>query len=83
MTAFEYLKSLPHLPVTLLRGKGNEMYGRPSNSEIRRWLMSRSVVINGMTPLPEEEITFPITELTFFPSGRRRCTMVCEKGGEL
>lgn len=77
MTAFEYLKSLPYLPVSLQRGKGKEIYGRPSNSEIRRWLVNKSVRINGMNPLPEDQIFFPIIELIFFPTGRT-CTMIKE-----
>ena len=75
--AFEYLKSLPYLPVALMRGKKQGMYyGRPSNAEIKRWLYSYSVIINGLTPLPDDEIIFPITELIFFPKGKRKTTLI-------
>ena len=81
VTAFEYLKSLPYLPVGLIRGKRQGLhYGRPSNSEIKRWLYSHSVIINGLTPLPNDEIIFPITELIFFPEGERKTTLMKKKG---
>ncbi len=78
LTVFEFLKSLPHLPVLLQRGKGKEIYGRPSNSEIRRWLVNKSVLINGMNPLPDDEISFPITDLIFFPKGKSQTTILKE-----
>ena len=71
MTALEFIKSLPHLPYSV-----EHTQGRPSNSEIFRWLTKGSVVINGKTPQPKEEIEFPITELVFFPKGIRKVTMV-------
>ena len=47
-----------------------------SNSEIRRWLDAGAIIINGVTPKAKDEITFPITQLIFFPkSQRRRCTI--------
>lgn len=53
---------------------------RPSsvatNSEKKRWLLQRSVIINGITPKPEDEIELPLTSLVFFPNGKRRTTMV-------
>ena len=75
MTAFEYLKSLPRyiLPVSTERS-----IRQVSNSELYRMLMSKSVKINGVTPQPYEEISFPITELTFFPSSKRKTTLVKE-----
>ena len=72
MTAFEYLKSLPYLPDS----KEGRKYGQPSNSEIRRWLMKKSVIINGIKPLPGDEVNFPIRELIFFPEGKSKTTML-------
>ena len=72
MTALEYLKSLPFSPVST---EGNRC-GPASNSELRRWLIKRSVVINGVRPLPHDKICFPIASLVFFPKGKRKCTMV-------
>lgn len=47
-----------------------------SNSEIRRWLDQGSVVINGVRPQAKQLITFPVTQLVFFPNSRRKkCTV--------
>ena len=46
----------------------------PSNSEVRRWLDKGAVILNGTTPKPNDAITFPITDLVFFPHARRRTT---------
>ena len=72
MTALDYLKrwSKSHLPKSVERG-----IKEPSNGDLRRWLNTRSVVINGKTPLAFEEIEFPITELVFFPKSKRRTTL--------
>lgn len=72
MTALEYLISLPHVPMAL---NGNKPCAA-SNSERRRWLESRSVIINGVKPGPQDEIVFPVNELVFFPKGERRTTML-------
>lgn len=73
MTALDFLVSLPHVPM----GHNGTMPVTASNSERRRWLMSKSVVINGVRPDWKDEIEFPITELVFFPkSEKKRCTMV-------
>ena len=76
MNAIEYLKRIPRswLPVSVVRG-----IKPPSNSELYRWLKNSSVAINGMRPKPSEEITFPIRELVFFPSGKRRTTIIREE----
>lgn len=47
-----------------------------SNSEIRRWLRDKSVIINGKKPGPDELVDFPVTQLVFFPkSAKSRCTL--------
>ena len=64
MTALEFLKSFPHLPYD------NENHRTtPSNSVLWRWLDKGSVIINGKTPKPNEEIKYPIKSLIFFPKG--------------
>lgn len=75
MTALEFLRDFPYVPVTLVRGTGKEIYGRPSNSELKRWLMNGSVLINGVKPKPWDTITYPIRELIFFPDSPHRCTI--------
>ena len=56
MGAFEYLKSLPREWIPR----------QPSNSELFRWLKNGSVHINGVNPSPKDEVTFPVTSLSFF-----------------
>ena len=72
MKAIEFLKSLPRswLPKSLDNG-----IREPSNSQLMRWLRDRAVIINGKTPSPFDEIDFPINELVFFPSSKRRTTI--------
>ena len=73
MKAIEFIKELPFKPQSR-EGKG---CGEPSNSELKRWLNTSSVVINGVCPKPGDEVSRPITELIFFPKGNR-VTMVKE-----
>ena len=42
-----------------------------SNSELSRMLEQGAVVINGERPKPQDELEFPITEMYFFPRGKR------------
>ena len=79
MDAIEYLKALPRdwLPKSVGHG-----IRPPSNTELRTWLKEGAIIINGAKILPNDEITFPITELIFFPKGIRRTTIVSvERGG--
>ena len=71
MTAYEYLKSLPYLPHGKIHAIPGNKLGRPSNSEIYRWLKTSSVVINGKTMQPHDKVELPIKELIFFPKGKR------------
>ena len=72
--AIDYLKSLPRslLPESLIHKAGL------SNSEVYRLLKNRSVIINGKKPQPNEYVEYPVTELVFFPSGKRKTTLVRE-----
>ncbi len=77
MKAIEYLKSLPRewLPKSVIRGC------RPvSNSELVRWLKSGGVIINETAPKPLDSITFPVKQLIFFPSSKRKATIVQDEG---
>lgn len=73
MNAWKFLCSIPHVPM-----QHNGM--QPviaSNSERRRWLQNKAVIINGERPNWDDEIEFPITQLVFFPkSSTNKCTMV-------
>ena len=75
MYAIDYLKSLPRdwLPKSVERG-----IKPPSNGDLKRWLNMGAIVINGVRPKQWDEISLPIKELIFFPSGRRRTTIVKE-----
>lgn len=46
-----------------------------SNGQLRRWLNNGSVRINGTRPKPEQELTFPVTELVYFPGRARQVTV--------
>ncbi len=70
MTAFNFLKKIKWLPMSTERP-----CTRATNSEIKRWLKKRSVVINGKRPNVSDTVEFPIIELVFFPNGKRKCTM--------
>lgn len=50
---------------------------RPSNSELRRWCQSGSVLLCGERVTdPDEAVGFPITALVLFPKGARRTTII-------
>ena len=70
MPALEYLKELPHLPMTM---HGNDPR-RASNSQLKRWLESGSVVINGCKPKPQDLVELPVVSLVFFPKSKKRKT---------
>ena len=72
MKALDYLKSLPRegLPKSVERGIKS-----PSNADLKRWLNMGAIIINGKTPKSLDEIELPITELIFFPYGKRRTTI--------
>lgn len=71
MTAFDFVKSFPHLPCDW---NGN-LPIKPSNSCIRRWLDSGAILINGVKPKSKDLIEFPVWQMIFFPKNpKKRCT---------
>lgn len=79
MTALEWLISLrPALPASIERSAGDFKLGElnPSNSEVRRWLKNKAVLVNGEVLEAGEEMDFPVFSLVFFPKGNRRTTVV-------
>jgi hypothetical protein len=50
--------------------------GLPSNAELRRWLKSGAVIVNGRKPGPAAIVEWPIEELVFFPSGKLKTTII-------
>jgi len=71
MQAFKFLCSIPHVPMQF---NGTQPVAA-SNSERRRWLQNKSVIINGTKPNWNDEISMPVTELVFFPKSDRKTTM--------
>lgn len=72
MKAFDYIKSLEHLPCS----KEGSKIGKASNSEIKRWLEKSSININNEHPKPDDEIELPVKKLIFFEKGVHKTTMV-------
>ncbi len=73
MNALQYLRGLPWLPGS----KEGKKLGRPSGSELRRWLRNGSVRINGQKAQEKDEVTEPVWELIFFPKNNQaRVTMM-------
>lgn len=73
MTALEFLISLrPSIPMGM---NGNKPV-QASNGQIRRWLQDKAVVINGLRPSPTDEVTFPVTQVVFFPNSDERRTTI-------
>lgn len=70
-TAFNIIKEIGVIPMS-----AEKPCTVPSNSEIMRWLNNQSVIINGKKPKANEQVEFPITQLVFFPKGKRRTTVI-------
>ena len=66
MTAFFFLKDVNDVCCFMSR----ERPGRASNSELKRWIQNKAVVINGKPVKFDEEIVFPVTEMYLFPKNR-------------
>jgi len=69
LTAYEYLISRKEYGAVLPTSRDKK--GEVSNSEVKRWLERRSVLINEKAPNWNEEIEFPIINLVFFYKGNR------------
>ena len=75
MNALEFLLDLKKewgVPMSV----DSETPKKASNSEVRRWLQNKAVLMNGVRPSLNDEVEFPVTELVFFPKGKRRTTFV-------
>ena len=78
-SVLEWLLSFPFCPNSI-EGKHLEA----SNSEKRRWLEQKAVLINGFQPGPDASMDnqFPIWQLVFFPNANRKTTMVDDTPNE-
>lgn len=73
MTGLQYILGLHEL----CRFMSTERPGVATNGEVRRWLQSRVVLINGEPLDASELVDFPVMSLVLFPrSAKRRTTLV-------
>jgi hypothetical protein len=68
MTAIEFIKTIPVLPMMLENGKPKKM----SNGDIKRLLKQSAIQINGKRPQPNDPISFPVTNCVFFPKSENK-----------
>jgi hypothetical protein len=66
-SALDFLLSFPFCP--------SSQGGFASNAEKRRILENKAVIINGNKPGPNDIISFPLTELVFFPNSNKKVTI--------
>lgn len=71
MKAFQVIQHIGVIPMSIERP-----CTVASGSEVRRWLKNKAVLINGQTPGPEDEVSFPINQLIFFPKSKRKTTVL-------
>lgn len=67
MTAWEYLRELH----TVCHFMSRERTGKASSSELKRWLQSQAVLLNGRRIKWDEEVDFPVEQLILFPKKNR------------
>lgn len=66
VTALQFILSMrPCVPMS------QERTGEASNGEVRRWLDSSAILINGKRPKSKDVIQFPVTELVYFPKSQK------------
>jgi hypothetical protein len=79
LTVSQYLRSLsPAMPLSIEK-HGYKETGRhalPSNGELKRWIESGSVIINGESSTPHELVDYPVFSLVFFPKSEKRRTTI-------
>jgi acetone carboxylase gamma subunit len=73
MQALEFVLSMrPAVPFSIEKG-----CAEATNSEIRRWFKNKAIRVNGEMVGWDDTITFPVTDLVFFPkSPKRKTTLV-------
>ena len=75
VTAWEYLKHLSG--IYWLTSKEGRNTGRASNSELKRWIQNKSLLINTEHVTWDEQIDFPVFSVILFPkSVAHRITLV-------
>lgn len=72
MSAWEFLIELHKLCSFTSREKSP---ARASNSELKRWLQNKAVVINQTNPNWDVKIEFPVTSMILFPKSDKKVTL--------
>ena len=72
MTALKFIASFK----IFSREKTKGDLGPASNSEVKRWIDSQSVLINGETVEWNEEMNFPLISVVVFPKSEKRVTLL-------
>ena len=65
MTAWEFLKNLHE--VCNFQTREGKKTGKASNSELKRWIQNKVLIINGEAVAFDEQIDFPIFSVVLFP----------------
>jgi hypothetical protein len=76
MTAMDFLKWMRDVMFCCPHTREGPLVGKPSNSELRRWLRNGSILINDNNPQPGDDVTWPITQLVFFPGTDLQVTVI-------
>lgn len=63
MNAWQYLIELN----SVCQFHSKERSGKVSNSELKRWLVNKSVLLNGRRINFDETVDFPVEQLILFP----------------
>lgn len=66
MTAYQLLTTL-HLVCSFQTREGKKV-GKASNSELRRWIQNKALIINNETVDWDECIDFPLFSVVLFPN---------------
>lgn len=68
MTAWQFLRSLHE--VCHFQTREGKKVGTATNSELKRWIQNKALIVNGETVTPEEKMDFPIISVILFPKNR-------------
>lgn len=75
MNCLAFINSLrPSLPV--VQQAKDKPFAQPSNSQVRRWIEEKAVVINAEHCTWSEEIDFPVISVVLFPKSTKRVTLL-------
>ena len=68
MTGIQYLRSLHE--VCCFQSTEKRGTGPASNSELGRWLKSKSLHVNGKAIAPGDKIEYPVVSVVLFPKSK-------------